>query len=337
MQAWSELWRASELEERLTISRLWSDNEADLATAGVQVVVATIHKLQGVVENGDYEWLSTPGAVVIDEAHSSIAPMYTKLLEWLGLERGKFGPPLVGLTATPYRGRSEEQTKRLAQRYGNERLDLRALGEGDHYPRLQAEGVISRVTHEILPGSDVRLEDEELKRLDETGLLPKAADTRLGEDIDRTRRVLESVSRTARRTGPFSSSLRPIENAQALAGLLNHEGISAAAISGETPDQARRWYMREFRENRLRVITNYAVLAEGFDAPSVRAVYIARPVFTPNRYQQMVGRGLRGPLNGGKEECLIVDVEDNIVNFERQLAFREFEYLWDETFAAAVA
>jgi superfamily II DNA or RNA helicase len=77
------------------------------------------------------------------------------------------------------------------------------------------------------------------------------------------------------------------------------------------------------------VITNYAVLAEGFDAPSVRAVYIARPVFAPNRYQQMVGRGLRGPLNGGKEECLIVDVEDNFINFDEQLAFREFEYLWN--------
>ena len=70
------------------------------------------------------------------------------------------------------------------------------------------------------------------------------------------------------------------------------------------------------------------VLAEGFDAPAVRAVYIARPVFAPNRYQQMVGRGLRGPRNGGKGECLIVDVEDNVVNFEEQLAFTQFEYLW---------
>ena len=42
----------------------------------------------------------------------------------------------------------------------------------------------------------------------------------------------------------------------------------------------------------------------------------------------MIGRGLRGPKNGGKEECLIVDVEDNVVNFDGLLAFRGFDYLW---------
>ena len=42
----------------------------------------------------------------------------------------------------------------------------------------------------------------------------------------------------------------------------------------------------------------------------------------------MIGRGLRGPMNGGSEECLIVDVEDNIAMYEGQLAFNEFEGLW---------
>ena len=42
----------------------------------------------------------------------------------------------------------------------------------------------------------------------------------------------------------------------------------------------------------------------------------------------MIGRGLRGPQNGGKEECLVVDVADNVVAYGFDLAFREFEYLW---------
>ena len=42
----------------------------------------------------------------------------------------------------------------------------------------------------------------------------------------------------------------------------------------------------------------------------------------------MIGRGLRGPLNGGKEECLIVNVEDNVAQFGEKLAFTQFEYLW---------
>ena len=70
------------------------------------------------------------------------------------------------------------------------------------------------------------------------------------------------------------------------------------------------------------------MLTAGFDAPAVRAVYVARPTYSPVRYQQMIGRGLRGPLNGGKERCLIVNVADNLVQYGEALAFRQFEYLW---------
>ncbi len=42
----------------------------------------------------------------------------------------------------------------------------------------------------------------------------------------------------------------------------------------------------------------------------------------------MIGRGLRGPLNGGKDECLIVNVRDNFLNFGQKLAFTDFEHIW---------
>ncbi len=328
VKSWSELWRARESEQPLTISRLWGDNFVEPASSGAQTVVATIQKLRNVVESDSYTWLSKPGAVVIDEAHGSIAPSYTRLLEWLGLERGKFGPPLLGLSATPYRGRSGRETERLAKRYGGRRIDVEVLGTDDHYQQLQNEGVISRVEHRTLEGSEIHLSEDQRQKVAAKGLLPKEADTQLGENMDRTRRVLDHICALPD-DWPVLVFAPSVENAQALAGLLNHRDVSAAAISGETPDEARRWYLNEFKEGRLRVITNYSVLTEGFDAPSVRAVYIARPVFAPNRYQQMIGRGLRGPKNGGKEECLIVDVEDNVVNFDELLAFRGFEYLWD--------
>ena len=81
----------------------------------------------------------------------------------------------------------------------------------------------------------------------------------------------------------------------------------------------------------MRALTNYGVLTTGFDAPAVRALYITRPVFSKVLYQQMIGRGLRGPLNGGKERCLIVNVEDNFAQYGEQLAFRHFEPLWKVT------
>ena len=55
---------------------------------------------------------------------------------------------------------------------------------------------------------------------------------------------------------------------------------------------------------------------------------VSRPVCSPNLDFQMIGRGLRGPLNGGDERCLILNVRDNIENFDRRLAFSELDWLW---------
>jgi len=45
-------------------------------------------------------------------------------------------------------------------------------------------------------------------------------------------------------------------------------------------------------------------------------VLIARQVFSPVRYMQMVGRGLRGVKNGGTDRCRIVTVIDNLDRFQ---------------------
>ena len=57
-------------------------------------------------------------------------------------------------------------------------------------------------------------------------------------------------------------------------------------------------------------------------------MYVARPTYSPNVYQQMIGRGLRGRANGGSDECLIVNVQDTLANFGEALAFTQFEHLW---------
>ena len=44
----------------------------------------------------------------------------------------------------------------------------------------------------------------------------------------------------------------------------------------------------------------------------------------------MVGRGLRGPRNGGKEECLVVNVDDTFDRFGESLAYHEFDHLWTD-------
>ena len=100
-------------------------------------------------------------------------------------------------------------------------------------------------------------------------------------------------------------------------------------MSGGTDRYTRRQVVEQFRAGELKVLVNYGVFREGFDAPKTRAIIVARPVYSPNLYFQMIGRGLRGVKNGGNERCLILDVNDNVLNFDRKLAFTELDWLWD--------
>ena len=83
------------------------------------------------------------------------------------------------------------------------------------------------------------------------------------------------------------------------------------------------------RRGEIKVLVNYRLLAEGFDAPKTRSIIIARPVYSPNLYFQMIGRGLRGVKNRGNDRCLILNVRDNIENFGQTLAFADLEGLWE--------
>lgn len=324
IESWADNWRAIGPQGTLKLGRLWGSNAVENLSDPYQVVVATIAKLQNCFGDKQYSWLSQATAVVIDEAHRSITPAYTQLLEWLGMARNQERVPLIGLSATPYRGTSEIETERLVNRYAKNRLD--EVGE-EPYLTLQTMGVLSQVEHQLLKGSNITLSPSELTALTEQRRLPPEVLARIGEDRGRNQTIIDSINDLPDDMTVllFAAS---VVHAELLAGRLSVEGIEARAISAQTSRGARRLYIDQFRNGEVRVLTNYGVLSEGFDAPAVGAVYLARPTYSPNLYQQMIGRGLRGPLNGGKEVCVVVNVEDNIAQYGEQLAFREFEPLW---------
>lgn len=327
IQSWDEVWRAVGSQSPLRLNRLWASNEADEWIEGPQVVVATMQKLQNIVDDSDYDWLKNCSALIIDEAHLSTTPGYTAILEWAGASRKSARCPVLGLTATPFRG-GEQETHRLAYRYDSNRLDEGILGD-DAYKTLQTMGVLAEVRHRLLEGANVLLDNRELIELEKTKRLSSTVVERLGNNKNRNDLIIDTV-KTLPRDWSILLFAVSVENARTIAATLATEGISAAAISSETTPGARRHYIEKFRKGEIRVLSNYGVLTTGFDAPAVRAIIVARPTFSPVIYQQMIGRGLRGPLNGGKQECLIINVKDNFDQFGEKLAFTEFEYLWNE-------
>lgn len=327
VQTWSTVWRSLDDERPLTVGRLWDGNVVHKPDTEFSVVVATDAMLDSIHTDPDYEWLRTPAAVIVDEGHrAGDSERYTRLLAWLGVAGRGWARPLVGLSATPFRGTSEEGTRRLANRFGNRKLQA---FETNPYNELSKLGVLARVKHKILTGVDVSLSSSErddatrLRRINPTVL------DRIGRDHERMSVLVNHIMELDK-SWPVLVFTPSVLSAQVLAATLRYRGIDAESVSGQTGRQRRREVIDKFKRNEIRVLTNCDLLIQGFDAPGVRALYIARPTFSPNAYIQMAGRGLRGPLNGGKEECLIVDMADNFGDISELLGFREYEELWKE-------
>jgi superfamily II DNA or RNA helicase len=331
VQTFQTVWRYLADERPLTIGRLWGSNSVQEPDTELSVIVATDAQLTKLIGRADYEWLSRPAAVFIDEAHRAGSKQYTSILRWLGVDGHNWERPLVGLSATPFKGRAGDHsgTKELKARFGT-RL---ALPYDEPYKELVKLGVLASVRHEILPtGVEVELSDSELGILQSNKLIDRNVYERIGRNEQRMRILVEHILKTIEDhpDWPILVFTPSVLSAQVLSASLRYRGVAAASVSGQTSRQQRRKVIKQFQEGEIRVLANCDLLVQGFDAPGVRALYIARPTFSPGAYIQMAGRGLRGKENGGKEECLIVDVADNWGAMNDFLGYHDYEDLWTE-------
>ena len=336
VEGWRQVWSSEGVAaEQLRISRMWAGQPQPSPTPDMHVIVATIQTLEKKLngQHDSYEFLADFALVVFDEAHRSVAPTYTSVMQELGLTRWRRAhePILVGLTATPYRGHDKAETERLVNRYGRKRLDSCAFASDDPEDvirELQDKHILAQADHATIEGGRFFLSDDELQKSIQTPWLPRSVENRIAYDTDRTLRIVEAYRD---HIDPDWSTLifaTSVEHSQTVAALLTSRGVRARAVSGNTDTSSRRRIVEEFRAGEIEVLVNYGIFREGFDAPRTQAIIVARPVYSPNLYFQMIGRGLRGTKNGGNDRCLILNVEDNIENFQRKLAFTDLDWLW---------
>ena len=337
VEAWKQVWSSEGIEAtQLRISRMWGGQPNPLPTEDIHVVIASVQTVYYRIAH--LEFLSDLKLLVFDEAHRSIAHSHTTVMRELGLDRRRRSnePILIGLTATPYRGHNQQETARLVNRYGKNRLDVGAFSSDDPervVQELQNMNVLAKADHDTIEGGQFYLLDEELRESEKTPWLPRSVENRIAEDVHRTRRIVQAyldLGRTSR-DWPTLIYATSVEHSQVIAALLVTKGIEARAVSANTDTRTRRRTVEGFRNGEVKVLVNYGIFREGFDAPKTRTVIIARPVYSPNLYFQMIGRGLRGVKNGGNDRCLILDVDDNVVNFQKKLAFSDLDWLWDWT------
>lgn len=318
---WSEVWREFSDERSLSINRFFSTHRPQVPELELSVVVATDAMLYEHVGDDSYDWIYAPVAVIVDEAHRAADnKMYRRIFHRLGVDLGNRERPLIGLSATPYRGRNSEVTSLLAKRFGNNLVQT--LGP-DPIMELQNRGVLARIDHHVLPGTRLAVGASEI----ELNNLSQDTLNRVGEDQERTTGIVNHIM-SLPEDWKVLVFMPSVLSAQVLATILKSKGVHAASVSGRSSRGERAKVISDFKRGSLQVLVNCELLTQGFDAPEIRALYVARPTLSESQYVQMVGRGLRGPKNGGSERCLVVNLEDTIENVDVDLAYRGFTQQW---------
>lgn len=324
-------------QRSLRLFRLWGSRSApDPSEQGI--IIASIQKLDSMCRR---EHSSLPGllervtVVVVDEAHHAVAPGYSRVFRALGIggRKDESERPLIGLTATPYRGSSTETAQLIRRFHGR----LIAPDWSDPMARLRDDGILAvMTTRTVETNRTYNLTSREQGLAEQFRDIPDSALSRIGSDHDRNRLILTELLAFPG-DWPVLFFGCSVNHARAIALLLRRRGRSAAVVTSDTPRSLRRGWISEFRSGELQYLCNYGVLATGFDAPQVRVVVVARPTASVLLYEQMVGRGMRGPANGGKEECLVIDLVDAIPQFGELMSYHRYAKLWSEAPAGVAA
>ncbi|RYZ52086.1 MAG: DEAD/DEAH box helicase [Proteobacteria bacterium] len=257
-----------------------ADRRADLS---VRVVVGSVQTIIGRLDDFDPEDFA---AIIVDECHHAFAKTWMDTISHFGKRADTL---LLGLTATPKRsdGRSIEEL------FPETAFEI-SLGE------LQDQGYLVPMDYCTIEAS-LGLGELSVQSGDfQATLLGKI----MNSDEMRALTVKACLEKArGKKTIAFCAS---IKHAEDLTRDFNSIGIKAAYISGETED--RDQIIEDFREGKIQVLSNFAVLTEGFDDPSIECVLLARPTTSPLVYSQCLGRGLR-PI-AGKEQCIVIDIVD---------------------------
>lgn len=339
--------------------KLWGNkNITDTDTPLNGIVFCGLSKLMSIADSNTalYERLKKDcRLVVFDEAHKAAANQTKKVIEGLmRMPQGYENRALIGLTATP--GRTTEDSydnNLLTNMFGNKliHIDSDILNQ-INYGKLKALNTVAeaniikyfqerRILAKMLPQRltyKQEFSDQDLKTL-------SSALRDLGyDDKEYTAEQLKVLARNKERNLAIMAQLRQlhidkkptivfacsVDHAKMLASMLTLEGIPNSLVLGEMDPMDRKNAINTFkkRDSGVDIIINYEVLTTGFDSKNIKCVFITRPTKSIVLYSQMLGRGLRGPLMGGNEECTLIDIDDNLQAFDNETAFSHFNDYW---------
>lgn len=275
--------------------------------------------------------------IVIDEAHKSLAETYKNAIEYVSPMPNC---RVIGLTATPGRSSNinDPANTILSDFFSNKLIAIKndeGLEIENPLTYLQGKRVLATIEHRPIEIDMTMFSEEELKRIIASRELDQDQIDKIVESPIRNKIIVDEIDRalqdeTKNLILVFACSAN---HCILLQKLLEFQGIVSEVILANTPSYLREKYISDFKNDRLKVLINYGVLTTGFDAPKLKTLIIARHTGSMILYSQMIGRALRGPLNGGNEKNYIIDLVDNISNLGNpDFLFTYWEEFWGRKF-----
>jgi len=102
-----------------------------------------------------------------------------------------------------------------------------------------------------------------------------------------------------------------IKHCEHIALAYNQAGVSAVALSSNTPDKDRWDAIEKFKSGEILNLVNCKLFGEGFDVPACEVVSMASATLSYQKFAQEFGRGLRP--SPGKKEAIILDHVGNVL------------------------
>ena len=287
------------------------------------------------------DWLENPDelTVIIDEAHHAVGDDYRNIISTLLSMVQKKKIHIIGLTATPKNtngSRIEEIFLHGIDLKSEMPTDKTCYASRVSINQLIAEGYLAKpFLAKKKDSSPEKLSDEELcNRIIDTyekGVCALALETPSSQDEDTKvpkelnpnnsfgQTVIFVKSREVARLLWSKFLARDIDCGISIStdrnnDLTQYKNLQDYINKDLSSDQIVKIYEERYAKNILPVIVSVDKFKEGVDVPKTQTVFIARDSSTEISVTQMVGRALRGVLQGGTSEAYLVEFEDEQLN-----------------------
>ena len=337
--------------------KIWGNRNINEVKEFQGIMFCGIQKLQSIKQSQSEVFekiVFSARLIVFDEAHKAAASETRELVDSLMVKKsGMQDRSLVGLTATPGRTTlTSDENKLLTNMF-----DRRMIGiDIDTITKMnlsEIEYINTKVTSNVIAYFQERKILSKLKKeqltYDEDFSAEQLSKIKvsmtnngysdfnkktleiIGKNRNRNRAIMKKLRELAIQEKPTIVFACSVTHAKLLSYMLSLDNISNALVIGDMTPGEREKAIADFKDRNCAVnfLINFEVLTTGFDSTNIQCVFITRPTQSIVLYSQMLGRGLRGPKMGGNEECLLVDIKDNLGKYDADMAFNHFDAYWN--------